>query len=155
MYCLKVSLRCIHWSPPFALRPNGDQRKRVVAGVRAGCVGQEGWIVEKRASSPLSFSLLNEGRRAPRISCFPRVPDFLALTKYKWARSRREEHEKSVAISRTRGNGDTDGEKEEEEEGKEREGRKERRTENGEEIPRGDRGEMGNTGSLFLFFFFP
>jgi len=54
---------------PFALLQNGDQREKTARGRQD--------IVER---APIF------NKRARRISCLPQIPDFLALTKYKWAR---------------------------------------------------------------------
>lgn len=71
MYCLKVSLRCIHW-PPFAIVAIvGDQRKTA----RGGCCtwrGIEGARVErdiiKKAPSFHSLTILFVARCAFRVS---------------------------------------------------------------------------------------
>jgi len=69
MYCLE-SITVLHpLVAPFALLQNGDQREKTARG------GQD--IVER---APIF------NKRARRISCLSQIPDFLALTKYKWAR---------------------------------------------------------------------
>lgn len=83
MYCLKISLRCIHWSPPsqFVAKRGSTENGFWAIAARGEewrvCVG---WNVAEKAP------FLSQFNDVARISCLPRVPDFLALTKYKWAR---------------------------------------------------------------------
>lgn len=67
MYCLKVSLCCIHWSPPSYFVKTGINGKRLGAGVRPGGQG----IVER---APIcSFLFCNNARDASRVSRKSRI----------------------------------------------------------------------------------
>lgn len=81
MYCLKVSLLCIHWSSSSHFAKMESTETAYGKGGRGGRVEEEHEggkkILTREGSSARVVVIV-------RTSRFPRIPDFLAFTKYKW-----------------------------------------------------------------------
>lgn len=93
MYCLKVSLCCIHWSPPSHFVKTGINGKRLGAGVRPGRAGycREG----------TDFFFFNNARDASRVSRKSRI--FWRLQNISGPGTRRETRDSCRSHTHTHG----------------------------------------------------